>query len=75
MHKGVIGGDACLARVEEFAPGDAFGGLGDVGAVGHDGGAFAAKLEGYGGEVFGCGGHDAFADGGAAGEEDVAEGV
>lgn len=75
VDESVVRCNACLAGVEEFAPGDAFRGLSDVGALHDDGGAFPSEFEIHGGQMFGCGGHDGFAYGWAAGEEDVAERV
>lgn len=75
MNEGVVGCYACLTGVEEFAPGNAFGSLCDIGALRDDGGTLTAKLEGDGRGVPGRFGHDRFANAGAAGKENVVKRV
>jgi hypothetical protein len=58
VHQHVIGGDAGLAGVDEFAPNDATGGGGDIGARVDDAGTLAAELQGHRGQVRGGGTHD-----------------
>jgi len=70
----VVGGDAGLAGVVELAGHDAAGRQFDGVAFVEEGGAFAAELEGDGGEVFGGRAQDQAADAFGAGEEQVIEG-
>ena len=71
LHQQVVGGDAGLAAVDGFAPDQALCGGLQVGIGEHHRRTLAAQLQGYGGEVGGCGRQHQPANPFAAGEEDV----
>ena len=73
MNQQIIGRDAGLPGIENFAEGYAAGSHFDIGSRVHNTGAFATQFQGNGGEVA-CGGiHDMATDAGTAGEEDIVE--
>ena len=69
----IIRRDAGLARVQQLAEGNAPGGQGNVGALIHDDGAFAAQFQQNGGQVDAGLFHDQAAHRHSAGEEDAVE--
>lgn len=67
----IVGGDACLAAVQELAEYDTLGRQFDIGAFFDDTGAFAAQFERDRGKVGGSLFHDLFSDALAPGKEDI----
>ena len=69
VEEQVVRGDAGLAAVEAFAPGDAAGGEGEVRILVHDAGTLAAEFQHHRRQVLGLGGHRDLPERRAAGQE------
>ena len=71
LHQHMVGGDAGLAGVEAFAPGQAPSGDGDVGVVQHDHRTPAPQFQGHRRQLLGGCLHNQAANPAAAGKKNV----
>ncbi len=73
MDKHIIGCDAGLSRIEEFAGCNGAGSAFQIGILADDGGRFAAQFQRHRREVLCGGGHDLAPDSGGSGKEEMVE--